>query len=98
MVFNPLGMRHFWKVTEAEPNDVDGVVNANALFYLGPGDKTNQIVEYLISIIKQNKEDACDKWHLSPFNFYYALSRNFLRSVKSLDVVRAILWKESTRK
>jgi len=84
-LLDPISLYFFWKITQAKPSDVDGAVNANALFYLGVNDTTKPVVDYLIGIVKENREGSCDKWHLSPFNLYYFLSRNFLNDVQLFD-------------
>ena len=84
----PVSLYYFWKLNESSPNDIDCVVNANVLFYLGERAETEPIIEYLIEIVRENREDCCDKWHLNRFTFYYALSRNYLAGVKAFEAVR----------
>ena len=84
----PVSLYYFWKLNESSPNDIDCVVNANVLFYLGEREETEPIIEYLIEVIKENREDCCDKWHLNRFTFYYALSRNYFAGVKTFEIVR----------
>lgn len=86
---NPVNLYMFWKLNEAEPNDTDGVVNANALYYLGKCPETMAIIQFLIDIINDEREEKCDKWHLSRFNLYYALSRNYFAGIKDFECIRA---------
>jgi len=79
---------HFWQKTEAEPDDIDGIVNANVLLYLGECEATKPVIDYLIGIIEQGKEDCCDKWHLNRFTFYYMLSRAYFNGAITLVVVK----------
>lgn len=74
----------FWKYTEAEPDDVDGVVNANVLLYLGDRPETPASASYLLKILEEGREACCDKWHLNRFTFYYMVSRACYNGVKSL--------------
>lgn len=84
----PLHLYAFWKLNESEPSDVDGVVNANVLFYLGESSATRPVIDYLMNVVHQEKEECCDKWHLNRFTFYYALSRNFHAGITALGAVR----------
>jgi hypothetical protein len=55
--------------------DIDAVVNANVLFYLGdfPGRET--VTEYLLEILRHGREDQCDKYYAYPFVTWYFFSR-----------------------
>lgn len=87
-LLSPLKLYYFWKLNESEPGDVDCVVNANVLFYLGGGPETRAVVDYLIDSVRRGAEGCCDKWHLNRFMFYYAVSRNFHAGVSELGAVR----------
>lgn len=53
---------HFWKITEAEPDDIDAVVNANVIHFLGSRPETAGAVRWLA-----NHPDVTaipDKWYL----------------------------------
>jgi hypothetical protein len=63
---------------------VDCVVNANVLLYLGESVDTRMAIDYLNSIIINNKEDGCSQHYLDKFSFYYMLSRAYLNGVLSL--------------
>lgn len=84
---HPLRLYHFWKL-EPTRHDVDGVVNANVLFYLGELPETRAVVDYLTGVIRRGEEDRCDGWYANRFMFYYALSRNFHAGVEALGTVR----------
>ncbi|HWS53439.1 MAG TPA: hypothetical protein VN228_04910 [Pyrinomonadaceae bacterium] len=85
---SPLKLYYFWKLNESAPNDVDCVVNANVLFYVGESEATRPVVEYLIEIARRGGEACCDKWHLNPFTFYYVVARNFHAGVAAFESVR----------
>jgi hypothetical protein len=85
---SPLKLHYFWKLNESAPNDVDCVVNANVLFYVGENQNTQAVIEHLIEVVRRGEEACCDKWHLNRFTFYYALSRNLLSGVQSLAILR----------
>jgi hypothetical protein len=78
-------MTVFWKTTEARYDDVDAVVNANVLLYLGACQDTRAVTEWLIEIIHDGTEAVCDKWYRDRYSFYYALSRNHHRGVSSFS-------------
>jgi hypothetical protein len=75
----------FFRVTECDPGDVDPVVNANVLYYLGERPETSAIVRRLIQIVDEQAEDACDKYYGSRFTFYYYVSRNHAAGIRALD-------------
>lgn len=84
----PINLYYFWKLNESNPNDIDGVVNANILNYLGENQYTVPTINYLIDIVKTNKEAHCDKWYLDKYNFYYFLSKAYYSGIKSLEPIR----------
>lgn len=85
---HPLRVYYFWKLLEPTRHDVDGVVNANVLFYVGEVPETRRVVNYLIDILRRGEEDRCDGWYSNRFMFHYALSRNFHAGVEALGGVR----------
>jgi hypothetical protein len=76
----------FWK-TEAGYLDVDGVVNANVLLYLGQRPETSAAVSWLIHIVETGCEASCDKWYRDAFSLYYAISRSYRSGVPALGVL-----------
>jgi hypothetical protein len=85
---HPLKQYYFWKMLEPTRHDVDGVVNANVLFYLGERSETRPVIDYLIEIVKRGEAQACDGWYQNAFMFYYALSRNYHAGVAAFEEVR----------
>lgn len=86
----PLHTLLFWCKHEASRADIDGVVNANALFYIGVNDETVPVVNYLIDIVTNFNEKNSDNWYKNPFTFYYFLSRNY-KSVKDFERIKNII-------
>ena len=74
----------FWKRTSARRDDVDCVVNANVLLYLGERPETRAVVDYLLRILDSGAEATCDKWYHDPSVFWYAVSRAYAAGVVSL--------------
>lgn len=81
----------FWNKMECERNDVDAIVNANVLYYLGERKETLPIIDYLMDIIIKGKESECDKWYKNIFTIYYFISRNYFTGVDKLEPVRQII-------
>lgn len=85
---NPVKAYHFWKLNECEPDDVDAIVNANVLLYLGERAETAPAARYLARVLEEGREDCSDKWHLNRFTFYYTVARAFREGVTSLAPLR----------
>jgi hypothetical protein len=85
---NPVRHYAFWKLNESGTNDIDGIVNANLLFYLGQCKETQPVINYLIDIFQQGKEESCDKWHLNRFTFYYVVARNYQKGITAFESIR----------
>jgi hypothetical protein len=77
----------FYTVTECKPSDVDLVVNANVLYYLGERPETEPVIRRLIRIVEEQAEETCDKYYANRFTFYYFLSRNYAAGVRAFEAV-----------
>jgi hypothetical protein len=66
-------------------DDVDGVVNANVLFYLGENENTKRAIDYLVDIVLNETEGNCSKFYIDRHSFYYMLSRAYFNGVLSLE-------------
>lgn len=84
---NPLRTIGFWRTTEATLNDIDAVVNANTLYYLGDIPEMQPVIAYLIQIIASRREDDCDTWYRNPFSVYYFISRCYYVGIQKLEPV-----------
>jgi len=65
----------FFRRTSAAPRDVDAVVNANVLLYLGRFAGDEAVADFLTGVLEQDREAACDKWYDNRFVLWYFLSR-----------------------
>lgn len=84
--------RPFWRETSARPDDVDGVVNAHVVNYLGPEESTWAASAYLVDVIALNGEDGCDKWYPDPTTrLHYALSRSIRDGNRVLGSVADVI-------
>lgn len=84
---HPLAMYAFFTRTSAKPFDVDAVVNANVLFYLGA---IPEVVEHLLAVLRENRERHCDKWYDNPFVIWTFFSR----ALQQHDEARELLAKK----
>jgi hypothetical protein len=75
------------KCNECKPDDLDAVVNANVLHYLGERPETLPIIRYLIQVIEEQAEESCDRYYGSRFSFYYFLSRNHASDIRGFEPV-----------
>ena len=74
-------VRHYAAFRESPSrNDVDAVVNANVLFYLGRGPETEAVVRYLLRVLREGAETTCDNYYENPFVVWYFFSRALRRA------------------
>ena len=70
-----------WDTTEADPDDVDVVVNANACRYLGakaPAEASGWVAAEL----RAGREVGSDKWHRNATTFYLSVADGARRGVR----------------
>lgn len=72
---HPLTTAAFFTRTSAKPFDVDAVVNANVLLYLGRRTETEPVIAHLLDVLRTGGEITCDKWYERPFAVWYFFSR-----------------------
>lgn len=78
---HPLVSFGFFTKTSARPFDIDAVVNANALHYLGDvRGALPEVARYLVQVLREDREAHCDKWYENPFAVWYFFSRALQRS------------------
>lgn len=70
-----------WSDTEAEPGDIDAVVNANACRYLGPERAPAGAVDWVASVVEAGWETQ-DKWHRTPFTLWAAVADGARRGIE----------------
>ncbi|HEX8571643.1 MAG TPA: hypothetical protein VF759_02700 [Allosphingosinicella sp.] len=71
-------LRTLWPLftrTTASVGNVDGAVNANALFYLGARPETAAVPPYLLDILRRDAELESDTWYFNRFVIWYFLAR-----------------------
>jgi len=70
------GLFKTW-IRESGKNDVDGVVNANVLLYLGENRKTIPACSALVDAVIENNEFSLNYYYPDIAFFYYTLSRAY---------------------
>lgn len=69
-----------WETTEASPEDIDGVVNANACRLLGPDLAPSGAVDWVSSIVESGTTTE-DRWHHSPYVLWAAVADGARRGI-----------------
>ena len=88
-LLRPLQSLMFWYEVEANRHDVDGVVNANALYYLGERPETQPVIAWLLRIIAEGREADCDLWYRDAPIVYYFFTRCYHAGISALEPLRA---------
>jgi hypothetical protein len=76
-----------WRNTEAWPDDVDGVVNANVIRYLGPDRAPTEPVEWVVDIVRSGHEDDCDSWHRNRYTLYASVADGARRGIAAFTAL-----------
>lgn len=69
-----------FRVAEAREDDVDAVVNANVLYYLGRTKATEPVIAWLLRVLTEGAEQGCDKWYENRLAIWYFISRALRRA------------------
>jgi hypothetical protein len=85
---NEADLFYTWVGGAAVENDVDSVVNANVVFYLGDRAETRSACRYLIEMIESSRESDSYHHYLDDMTLYYAVSRAYAHGASSLNGAR----------
>ncbi len=85
---NEADLFYTWVGDAALENDVDSVVNANVVLYLGDRDETRSACGYLIETIESSRESDSYHHYLDDMTLYYAVSRAYANGTSSLGGAR----------
>lgn len=85
-----------WATTEADPDDVDVVVNANVCRYLGPRRAPAAAVEWVASTLEAGGEIGADKWHRNATTFYLSVADGGRRGVTRFAALGPLLTERIT--
>lgn len=79
------GLFFTWLQEKHKRNDIDSVVNANVLLYLGDREETRAVSDYLNTIIAEGREAGTYYYYLDDLALHYAVSRAYWHGVNSLE-------------
>lgn len=88
---NPLATFFFWRQHDCTRNDIDSVVNANALLHFGLTPATQPALAYLLRLVAENREAGSDNWYHNPFTLYYSLARSYFAGIRALEPARQLI-------
>src|SRR5207237_8869871 len=71
---HPLMTYRFFKYV-AKPRDVDAVINANVVIYLGICEETRPAIEHMLAVLRANREMMSTIWYGSRFTVWYFFSQ-----------------------
>jgi hypothetical protein len=74
-IVHPIKSYFFWRNGELARTDIDAVVNANVLFYMGPCAESKAPLRWIIECLKNGEENTMDKWYKNPVVIYYFITR-----------------------
>lgn len=95
---NDEGLFKTWLREADSPNDIDPVVNANVLLYLGDRPQTAAAARALVGLVEGDDAAARSHYYLDPLALHHAVSRAFHAGARSLAASRpAILRKLAAR-
>jgi hypothetical protein len=94
---NKEGFFYTWFRPPAARNDIDSVVNANALLYLGARPETDTVCRYLNRLVLESRVAGSSHYYPSVLSFYYALSRSFHEGVRELIQAKEAVISELAR-
>jgi hypothetical protein len=81
---NEAGLFYTWVGDTAQENDIDSVVNANVVFYLGDRDETRSACRFLIDTIESGRERDSYHYYVDNLTLHYAVSRAYAHGAPSL--------------
>ncbi len=90
--------QELWTNSEAWPADVDGVVNANVVRYLGPEHAPADAVEFVVSIIADGREDDCDSWHRNRSTLYASIADGHRRGINAFAPLGPVITERITER
>lgn len=71
---HPRKTYRFFRYTTAEIRDVDAVIDANVVIYLGLCEETRPAIAHMLAVLRANGEMMSTKWYESRFTVWYFFS------------------------
>lgn len=91
------GRFYTWFGLDPKINDIDSVVNANVICYLGDCKETELACKWLFDIIYLNREASSYHYYLNDITLYYTISRAYNNGAKQLFKVRDLIIRKILR-
>jgi len=85
------GRFYTWVRDPDRENDIDCVVNANVLLYLGENKDTRETCQYLNKVVSDGQEDSCSPYYPGRLFLYYMLSRAYFNGASCLHTSRDLI-------
>lgn len=82
------GMFYTWVRDPHRENDIDCVVNANVLLYLGENADIRETCQYLDKTVLDSQEGSCSPYYPDRLALYYMLSRAYFNGASCLHTSR----------
>ena len=96
---NQDGLFYTWiKLDKDRENDIDSVVNANVLFYIREFEGVQKVVDYLFTVISENREEQSYWYYLSPSALYYMIARAWAGGARRLEICSEIIINKISQK
>ena len=71
---HPRKIYRFFRHTTADVRDVDAVINANVVIYIGICKETQPAIAHMLAVLRANGEMMSTKWYESRFTVWYSFS------------------------
>ncbi len=88
---NAAGLFYTWLKGYGEKNDIDSVVNANVVLYLGDCEETVAACEHLTRAVRRAGEGPSYWYYLNDLALHYAVSRAIFHGVARLAPLRSAI-------
>lgn len=82
----------YWRTCASRRDDLEPVVNANALLYLGDRAETRPVIKYLLEVAATGSEHT-DKYYRDAYAFYHAASRCYSHGIEELAPLKELFEK-----
>ena len=92
IVRSPSKLRLFFRSgNKPHPKDVDVVVNANVVLFLGENSATAPAVEWIKQVVESGTEATSDRSYQSKYALYYALLRCDRAGIRAFDSLKSLI-------
>lgn len=87
----PLKNLVFWMRDDINRGDIDPVVNANVIAYLGHTKDTERAINFIVDLIVNKAENNADNWYKNPFVFYYFIARLVPLNITPVVALKSVI-------